>query len=910
MIRYRFFVAAFLLVLFSAARLTSQAQATRTFVLDNGLIECQVVIAHERLDSDRLTLRDAGGDLHPSVRTDADFALDIMWSDWQAPGKENNADNPVVLTKKDFVFTGADSAGGPEDMKELHLFFKGPQRGLALRLTYRLGRQDFYIRRSVELCDSTRQGHLLREIRSSDCLLSGNAEVVKKGGFGQPAALRTRGCGAFFGSEYPASQNSLERENGSLRLRCGESLGELIGEHWLGASPVVEAVTPKSTLKMWFWKYVDDIRVAPARPYTLYNSWYDLRSSEYPKIPSANVMNEENIMRIIGLLGRNMIFRHGIHLDAFVLDDGWDVYESDWVLRTAQFPHGLRCIADTLAKTQTDLGLWIGPSGGYSFRDRRITWMKDHGYEIVDDQLCLAGTKYSALFRKRVEDFARTSGVSYFKWDGIQFACNQTGHGHPTDLYSRRAVLGSLIEKCAAVRSINPRTYLNITSGTWLSPWWVKYANQIWMDYDDYGYADLPSLSPRDAAMTFRDAGLYTDFTTKDLWFPMANVMTHGIIKGTLEQLGGAEEPLDRFTNETLLYVARGVSMWELYVSPDILSEGEWDAISRSIEWARDRFPILATTTMVGGNPLSGEPYAYVHWKEDRGIIAARNPRVEPKSLRVKLSASDGLDPGAGALVLERVYPVRHIEPTLYRAGSIITLPLGSYETAVYEIYPLSSASLPLLAGVDFEADQPEGGRYSLRCYGAHSMPIVLNPSSVENVTSGPTTLEPQRLAIHWPRVETPAKVLMDVEPAIPDTCRFHFRIYGSARNAALCVLIQSSPGPAADSMPSVTSSLDGREVRPSIRTQKGLWGWYSFAVEPGEHRVSFALHGGKSFSAWKGRATAYLVCDQIRQGVDLTFAIHGAPAERILPPTQTERGTVHRFVPLAVQEIGISRAK
>jgi len=833
-----------------------------------------------------------------------------MWSDWQAPGKENNADNPVVLTKKDFVFTGADSAGGPEDMKELHLFFKGPQRGLALRLTYRLGRQDFYIRRSVELCDSTRQGHLLREIRSSDCLLSGNAEVVKKGGFGQPAALRTRGCGAFFGSEYPASQNSLERENGSLRLRCGESLGELIGEHWLGASPVVEAVTPKSTLKMWFWKYVDDIRVAPARPYTLYNSWYDLRSSEYPKIPSANVMNEENIMRIIGLLGRNMIFRHGIHLDAFVLDDGWDVYESDWVLRTAQFPHGLRCIADTLAKTQTDLGLWIGPSGGYSFRDRRITWMKDHGYEIVDDQLCLAGTKYSALFRKRVEDFARTSGVSYFKWDGIQFACNQTGHGHPTDLYSRRAVLGSLIEKCAAVRSINPRTYLNITSGTWLSPWWVKYANQIWMDYDDYGYADLPSLSPRDAAMTFRDAGLYTDFTTKDLWFPMANVMTHGIIKGTLEQLGGAEEPLDRFTNETLLYVARGVSMWELYVSPDILSEGEWDAISRSIEWARDRFPILATTTMVGGNPLSGEPYAYVHWKEDRGIIAARNPRVEPKSLRVKLSASDGLDPGAGALVLERVYPVRHIEPTLYRAGSIITLPLGSYETAVYEIYPLSSASLPLLAGVDFEADQPEGGRYSLRCYGAHSMPIVLNPSSVENVTSGPTTLEPQRLAIHWPRVETPAKVLMDVEPASPDTCRFHFRIYGSARNAALCVLIQSSPGPAADSMPSVTSSLDGREVRPSIRTQKGLWGWYSFAVEPGEHRVSFALHGGKSFSAWKGRATAYLVCDQIRQGVDLTFAIHGAPAERILPPTQTERGTVHRFVPLAVQEIGISRAK
>jgi len=655
---------------------------------------------------------------------------------------------------------------------------------------------------------------------------------------------------------------------------------------------------------------VDDIRVTPARPYTLYNSWYDLRSSEYPKIPSANVMNEENIMRIIGLLDRNMIFRHGIHLDAFVLDDGWDVYDSDWVLRSAQFPHGLRCIADTLAKTQTGLGLWIGPSGGYSFRDRRIAWMKQHGYEIVDDQLCLAGAKYSALFRKRVEDFARTSGVSYFKWDGIQFACNQAGHGHPTDLYSRRAVLESLIEKCAAVRSINQRAYLNITSGTWLSPWWVKYANQIWMDYDDYGYADLPSLSPRDAAITFRDAGLYTDFTTKDLWFPMANMMTHGIIKGTLEQLGGAEEPLDRFTNETLLYVARGVSMWELYVSPDILTEGEWDAIARSLEWARDRYPILATTTMVGGNPLSGGPYAYVHWKGDRGIIAARNPLIEPRSLRVKLSAGDGLDPSAEGLVMERVYPQRHIEPALYRAGSTFTLHLGAYETAIYEIYPLSSASLPLLAGVDFEATEPQAGQYALRCYGAHAMPVLLNPSFVEQVTSGSTPLEPERLAFHWPRLETPARVLMDVEPASPDTCRFHVRIHGSAKNAALCVLIQSAPGTAADSMPSITSNLDGREVRATVRTQKGLWGWYSFPVERGDHRLSMVLHGGTRFSAWKGKATAYLVCDQIRQGVDLAFTIRGAPAERILPPPQTERGTVHRYVPLAVQEIGIPRVK
>ena len=44
-----------------------------------------------------------------------------------------------------------------------------------------------------------------------------------------------------------------------------------------------------------------------------------------------------------------MIEKNGITLDAFVLDDGWDVYKSDWVLRPGEFPHGLRPIADALA---------------------------------------------------------------------------------------------------------------------------------------------------------------------------------------------------------------------------------------------------------------------------------------------------------------------------------------------------------------------------------------------------------------------------------------------------------------------------------------------------------------------------------------------------------------------------------
>ena len=72
--------------------------------------------------------------------------------------------------------------------------------------------------------------------------------------------------------------------------------------------------------------------------------------------------------------------------------------------------------------------------------------------------------------------------------------------------------------------------------------------------------------------------------------------MTHGIIKGDLQKLGGESEPLDKFTDNAVLYFARGVAMWELYVSPDLLSEGEWAAIVEGGAWARDRFDTLKST--------------------------------------------------------------------------------------------------------------------------------------------------------------------------------------------------------------------------------------------------------------------------------------------------------------------------
>ena len=206
--------------------------------------------------------------------------------------------------------------------------------------------------------------------------------------------------------------------------------------------------------------------------------------------------------------------------------------------------------------------------------------------------------------------------------------------------------------------------------------------------------------------------------------------MTHGIIKGNLERLGGEDDPLDKFTNDAVFYVARGISMIELYISPDLLNEGEWNAIGGAINWAKDRSAVLSNTHMIGGDPTNREPYGFVHFKESKGILALRNPFITPAHILVHLSGEYGLDPQASNLVLEKVYPYRWISPKLYASGITIDIPLEGYESAVFELYPLQEATEPLVCGTRFDVDNSSGGQYSLSVYDAPLGIRLLNPET------------------------------------------------------------------------------------------------------------------------------------------------------------------------------------
>ncbi len=408
----------------------------------------------------------------------------------------------------------------------------------------------------------------------------------------------------------------------------------------------------------------------------------------------------------------------------------------------------------------------------------------------------------------------------------------------------------SVIDKCQAVRAIDSSAYINITSGTWLSPWWVQYANQIWMDAADYAFADVPSLNRRDNAMTYRNYALYNDLKMRKLWFPVANLMTHGIIKGRLEAISKEGEPFDRFTNNAVLYFARGVTMWELYISPDILTGKEWHVLSQAIKCAYSKQSIMEQTFMQGGNPVTGQSYAYMHFIGHNGIIAARNPKIETDIIRVNLKPEHGIDENATNLVVEQVYPYRKILPQIYSAGSILTIPLDGFETVIYHVFPLDSVKRPLLAGARFDLET-KNTELKYTVYETGEKFKFLNPQYVENLKINNTTKRFQDLSklkntnnikfngIPYKRKETKKNIIWQLENPV------------QVREIAV-LLTGTDYG---KDFPKVSVYISGKKIKLSTQKFKGKWKWYTSGIAPGQNNMTIKINK----NGWKGKVELWV---------------------------------------------------
>jgi hypothetical protein len=117
---------------------------------------------------------------------------------------------------------------------------------------------------------------------------------------------------------------------------------------------------------------------------------------------------------------------------------------------------------------------------------------------------------------------------------------------------------------------------------------------------------------------------------------------------------------------------------------------------------------------LILGDPMKREPYGYAHFARDRGILALRNPFIEPRTVEVKLDETAGWSRVEGRYLARIVYPRHEVLGPCHHGGTL-RLSLGAYETLLVHVEPMQ-AEEPLLAGVRYQeqARSANGATYTV----------------------------------------------------------------------------------------------------------------------------------------------------------------------------------------------------
>lgn len=473
----------------------------------------------------------------------------------------------------------------------------------------------------------------------------------------------------YLGFELPLSESQVHGD--TVRLIVSQALP--LGKGKTSIFSAVAGVARDGQLRRDFAAYLERERAHPYRPFLHYNCWYD--------IGYLTPYTQQQALERIDAIGRELHDKRGVQLDSFLFDDGWDDYSGSWHF-ARDFPHGFVPLRDATARYGAAPGVWLSPWGGYgSTRQERVTRGRAAGYEITDGRFALSGPKYYRRFHEAVMELLTEHGINHFKFDG-------TGNVRTVVPDSRfSSDWDAAIQLIEDIRATKPDTFINLTVGTYPSPFWLRYADSIWRGGKDDDLAGVGSN--RERWITYRDAQTYRNVVVRSPLFPLNSLMLHGIIYAQCNDRLNTAQGKD-FANEVHSYFGSGAQLQELYITPSLLSNGDWDVLAGSARWARANADVLHDSHWIGGAPDELEVYGWAAWSPVKAIITLRNPDSRAKRFVLDLRRQLELPAGAAGRFLTRELwhgHASHVPPVL-DADEPRTIPLSPFEVLTLELIP------------------------------------------------------------------------------------------------------------------------------------------------------------------------------------------------------------------------------
>jgi len=455
-----------------------------------------------------------------------------------------------------------------------------------------------YVRQEVTI-HAKQQPFPLSEIILVDAALPG--ATVAGQVTGSPVTAETW----FLGFEHPLSECRVRND----RASCGLSRELPVQAGQSVTYSAVFGVAQRGQLRRDFLRYIELERAHPYRTFLHYNSWYDLGYFDR--------YTERQALESVRGFGEQLAKQRAVKLDSFLFDDGWDDPATLWHFNSG-FPDGLANIRKVAATYGAAPGIWFSPWGGYDGpKKQRLAAASPQGFETNEGGFALSGPKYYRYFRDACFDMIDRYGVNQFKFDGSGNA-NEVIKGSEFD-----SDFDAAIHLIGELRAKKPDIYINLTTGTYPSPFWLLYADSIWRGGDDHSFAGVGT--DRQRWITYRDSQLYRRVVEDGPLFPINSLMLHGMIYARdAERLGN--DPGHDFRDEVHSYFGTGTQLQEMYITPSLLSPQDWDVLAEAAKWSRENAEVLKDSHWIGGDPARLEVYGFAAWTPQKAIITLRNP--------------------------------------------------------------------------------------------------------------------------------------------------------------------------------------------------------------------------------------------------------------------------------------------
>lgn len=467
------------------------------------------------------------------------------------------------------------------------------------------------------------------------------------------------------------------------------------GDSW-DISSVIGLFAPEQERRS-FSAYLEREKAVSYRPFIHYNSWYELNINRNDNPDPMKRMTEPQCIEVLNSWDEQLYKKRGVNIDAFVLDDGWDDFNSLWGFHKG-FPDGFKNINTLAAQQKAGIGTWLGPVGGYggSKSLRLEHWNKEHPDHKINN-FQLGNPEYYNAFLERCSQMVRDYDMRYFKFDGISTMAHATGPDT-----SRLEDAEGILKLLKDLRKQRRDLFINCTVGTWASPFWFRFADSVWRQKGDWG--NTGKGNSREKWITYRDSTVHEVFVQGAPFCPINSMMTHGLMISKFGAPGSMPNDIEGIKREMRCAFACGSALQELYIDHALMNSlGNngvlWDELVKCIKWFRSNSDVLDDTHWVGGNPWNeqtktAEIYGWASWNPDKAVFALRNPDDKEQTLKITLRKILDLPPNVKShFTVKHAYDDQRELPGITNKtlspDEEITWTLRPFEVFVFDLTPV-----------------------------------------------------------------------------------------------------------------------------------------------------------------------------------------------------------------------------